>query len=210
MAHRVHKYSAIARPLEPEYRSNLAVMILLSVIALAIGGLAALNGADALGALAAGGEAALVGFLTWALGREADPDRLSGAFIALALAILALAAGMASGLSPAVWTLAFALMAARTVNRTVGPEAKLTDLVLVLVLAGMAIWRDGYAAIGLVAAIAFALDAAFDPYYWYNQSEYGDPRHTQLVAGWHASSVPDQQTAYCSYSNQGNQQMSVG
>lgn len=155
----IYKLSSIARPLEPQYPTNLAVLILLPFIALGIAALAFfLRDASPAAALSAGLGAMLAAFLAWALGREVDPDRNEAAFVAMALAVAAIALGWA----PALWTLALALMATRIVVRTVGPAARLTDLALVTVLAGLSIFADGYWAMGVVAGFAMALDLFYD------------------------------------------------
>ncbi|MHA6289461.1 hypothetical protein [Maricaulis sp. CAU 1757] len=166
MSHSVYKYTTLARPLEADYASNRAVLILLPVIALALAGLDwQLRDAEPVNALVSGLTGALAAFLVWALGREVDPDRNASAFFALGVVTLLLALGI----EPAVWTLAFTLMATRLVNRTVGPPAKPVDFALVLALAALAIWRDGYVLLGVVAAVAIAIEIRLGnraPAYW--------------------------------------------
>tara|TARA_R110002094_G_scaffold9635_1_gene19131 strand:- start:3259 stop:4119 length:861 start_codon:yes stop_codon:yes gene_type:complete len=159
MSKPIYRLSSIARPLEPQYPTNRAVLILLPLIALATGAAAfVLRDAGLAGAASAGLAGLLAAFLAWALGREVDPDRNEAAFIAMALTVAALILGY----TPALWVLALALMATRIVVRTVGQAAKLTDLAIVTVLAGMAVFLDGYWAMGLVAAFAMALDLLYD------------------------------------------------
>ncbi len=159
MSKAVYRLSSIARPLEAKYPTNRAVLIALPLVGLGLGLYAYLSaGGGAVNAVITGLEAMVVTFLVWALGREADPDRNLTAFVAAALVIYALV----MGLPVAVWTLAFVLMAARTVNRTVGQPAKPGDLVMVLILAGFSVFADGYALMGLVAAIAIAIDVNLD------------------------------------------------
>ena len=155
----IYRLSSIARPLEPQYPSNLAVLILLPLIALGTGAAAYfLRDAGLAGAASAGRGGLLVAFLAWALGREVDPDRNEAAFIAMALSVAAIALGW----TPALWVLALALMATRIVVRTVGQAAKLTDLALVTGLAGMAVFADGYWAMGILAGFAMAVDLLYD------------------------------------------------
>ncbi|WP_300531865.1 hypothetical protein [Maricaulis sp.] len=159
MSRPIYKISSIARPLEPNYPTNLAVLILLPVAA-GIVGFSAWEFRDAslMQAAAAGGEGALVAFLAWALGREIDPDRNETAFVGMALAVAAIAIGW----SPAVWTLALALMSTRIVNRSVGQPAKASDLVLVLGLAAAAVFRDGIWLMGAIFALAVIFDVMLD------------------------------------------------
>jgi hypothetical protein len=159
VSHRIHSISSIARPLEPQYPTNLAVLILLPLVALGVGGVAFFYHHLPFGDAAMAGLAGMVtAFLAWALGREVDPDRNEAAFVAMAVAVFAVALGW----SPALWVLALALMATRVVVRTVGPAARLTDLAFVTLLAGLAVFADGYWAMGFVAAFAMAIDTRFD------------------------------------------------
>ena len=155
----IYKLSSIARPLEPQYPTNRAVLILLPLIALGMSAVAFfIRDAGLAGAASAGLGGMLTAFLAWALGREVDPDRNAAAFIAMALAVAAVALGHA----PALWLLALALMATRIVVRTVGPAARLTDLAIVTGLAGLAVFLDGYWAMGLIAGFAMAVDLLYD------------------------------------------------
>ncbi|OLF73199.1 hypothetical protein AWH62_09690 [Maricaulis sp. W15] len=159
MSKAVYRLSSIARPLEAKYPTNLAVLVALPLIGTGLGLYAYLSaGGGAVNALITGLEGMVIIFLGWALGREADPDRNLTAFMAAALILY----GLVMGLPTSVWTLAFVLMAARTVNRTVGQPAKPGDLGIVLVLAGLSVFSDGYALMGLVAAIAIAIDVNLD------------------------------------------------
>lgn len=160
MSKAVYRYSSIARPLEPAYATNRAMLILLPAIGLGLAAIAWLMHEAGPGGIAAAGLGGLLAtFLVWALGREVDPDRNSAAFIALGLTVLALVAGV----TPAIWTLAFALMAARIVTRTVGLPARPTDVILVVALAALAVFRDGQIMAGAIGALAIALDVRFDP-----------------------------------------------
>ncbi|WP_339748216.1 hypothetical protein [uncultured Maricaulis sp.] len=155
----IYRLSSIMRPLEPQYPTNRAVLILLPLIGLGLGGAAVfLHDAGLADAASTGLSGLLAAFLVWALGREVDPDRNEAAFIAMALTVIAIALGWA----PALWVLTLALMATRVVVRTVGQAAKLTDLAIVTVLAGLAVFVDGYWAMGVVAGFAMAVDLLHD------------------------------------------------
>ncbi|WP_339334902.1 hypothetical protein [uncultured Maricaulis sp.] len=159
MSKAVYRLSSIARPLEAKYPTNLAVLIALPLIGIGLGIHAWLSaGGGTVNAILTGLDGMVIAFLVWALGREADPDRNLTAFASGALILYALV----MGLPVAVWTLAFALMAARTVNRTVGQPAKPLDLVMVLILAGLSVFSEGYALVGVVAAVAIAIDVQLD------------------------------------------------
>lgn len=154
----IYRRSSIARPLEPQYKSNLAVLILLPIIGVIGYVWTSSQGASGLSPLWSALEFALVGFVSWAAARELDPDRNPGAFIAMALAV-----GTLFFIPDvAVWSLVLALMATRIVNRCVGQPAKFTDILLVSGLAALAVFRDGFSEMGFVAAVAFSIDAMLD------------------------------------------------
>ena len=159
MSHAVYRVSSIARPLEPKYTSNLAVLILLPLIAAGIAAVEIyLRGTEMTPAIWTGVSAMVTAFICWAMGREVDPDRVSAAFVAMALSVVVIGLGW----SPSIWALAMTLMSARVVNRTVGPAARLTDLTIVTALAWMAVLRDGHWALGAVAALAMLIDLRLD------------------------------------------------
>jgi hypothetical protein len=139
MSHPIHKFSALARPVEPKYPTNLAVIILLPVIAIGLFAWLAFHGTP----MAAAGQTALLGmfaaFLTWALGREMDPDHNATAFIAMGLA--AILTGLGYGFD--LLTLGALLFAVRLVNRTVGPQAKIGDIITLVLLNLGAVLIDG-------------------------------------------------------------------
>tara|TARA_R110002072_G_scaffold86455_4_gene195057 strand:+ start:286 stop:1128 length:843 start_codon:yes stop_codon:yes gene_type:complete len=159
MSHPIYRYSSIARPLEPQYPTNLAVLILLPLIAI---GLAVFSvvyySAPTMEAVVTGLSGAMAAFLAWALARELDPDRNQAAFVAMGLAVLAIGFGFA----PDLWVTASILMSIRVVVRTVGPPARLTDLALVIALAAAAAFLSGAWWVALVAAAAIAIDGWLD------------------------------------------------
>lgn len=159
MSKPIYRVSSISRPLEAKYPSNRAVLILLPIILLATAALRMNEADSSLMSAAFGGLEAMLGaFLIWAIGRELDPDRNPGAFIAMT-AIIPL---VYLGYDLSLWTLAFVLMAMRVVNRTVGNPVRLGDMAVVLALAALSVFRDGYSEMGYVAGLALALDAFLD------------------------------------------------
>ncbi|MEJ2540353.1 MAG: hypothetical protein P8188_10340 [Gemmatimonadota bacterium] len=150
----VRRLTSLARPLDPGWPTNRAVLFLMP-----LGGLAFALLDDSHGWVPRAG-AALVGAGTvlggWALGRELDPDRQGAAFVAMALAVTAALVEPTARL-----VVLFALLVlVRTVNRTVGPPATLPDLVAGLALAGVSAVALGAPEIMLGAALAFGADAA--------------------------------------------------
>jgi len=159
MAHPIYRFSSIARPLEAKYRTNLAVLILLPVIAAGLTVFESVYRATPLPeALTGGLIGALAAFLAWALTRELDPDRNPGAFVAMALCV----AASALGFGPGLFAAAVILMSVRVVVRTVGLPARTTDLALVLALAAAAAGFTGDWWLCLVPAAAFVIDYLFD------------------------------------------------
>jgi hypothetical protein len=155
----VYRFSSIARPVDPAFPTNRALLILLPLLAVA-NALLAMAGIISATWPAAAISAALTGFIAWALARELAPDDDVAAFVALVLAWAAsIYSGHSSVLLPAV-----ALLLVRIVNRTTGLPARPLDTLAIL---GLCIWvsiDQEQSLILLVAAIAFSLDAALiDP-----------------------------------------------
>ncbi|MBT8405618.1 MAG: hypothetical protein KJP18_17305, partial [Gemmatimonadetes bacterium] len=108
-------------------------------------------------------------FLAWALARELAPEREGLAFVAMALAGIALPLTPTQTLLPA----GVLLLSARLIARTVGPPLRTVDAAVV---AGIALWAaatpTGWTAT-LAAAVAFALDR--------RGAEPGPRRHAYLA-----------------------------
>ncbi len=155
---RLYRVTSIGRPLDPSYRTNLAVLVLMPVAALVAAVAAAIRG-DGLGAIAA---QALVGptaaFGAWALARELAPDDNPAAFVSMALAF----AASLTVASPSLLLLFATLGMVRIVNRTVGPPARLTDSLVVLGLILATAWITRSPVLPVVGAVAFALDASLE------------------------------------------------
>lgn len=159
MTHPVYRYSSLARPLDPNFGTNQAVIILAPLGGLAVAVYIHLTNvmgiADtALIAL----EATFIGFLAWALGRELDPDINQSAFVAMALALVA----MAFGYNVSILNIAAVLFAVRIVNRTVGDPLKRIDLVMMGLFAiGLSVLGAPWWTCFLIAA-ALTIDTVFD------------------------------------------------
>lgn len=154
----MRRITALGRPLEPDWPSNRAVMVLMPVGALIAWGRAALGGGFA-SPLVVAALGAMTVLLTWALGRELAPDRHGAAFVAMAL-------GFAVFLwEPRVSLLlaATALVLSRVVNRTTGLPATPFDTLAALGLVAWALTEGAGPGPGLAAALAFGLDAALPP-----------------------------------------------
>ena len=145
-------------PIDPRYPTNLAIGALSLVVTIAgtlwrlLSGLALLE--SALWGIGAG----LVVFLTWALGREIDPDHDLSAFVGAGLVLIALLFLDIPALLVVLWL----LTVLRIVNRTVGLPAKPLDSLAVFGLGAWLTWQ-GYWMVGLITAAAFLLDGLLSP-----------------------------------------------
>ena len=160
----MYKFTALGRPIDPAYPTNRLILIV-TVIAAILAGVIGLMIRDTVGdALLTGVVGGGVTLLGWIIGRELDPDHDYSAFVGAGLA----------------WTAAFFFSAPnflilltinallRIVNRTVGLPAKLGDTIMVTVLVLASIFLAHWT-IGLVAIVAFALDAVLKdrhPLHW--------------------------------------------
>jgi hypothetical protein len=153
--HPLHRISSIARPVDPRFPSNKAILIVISIV-LVGGSVWGWVRHEAIGQAAiTGTTGVLVAFVSWALGRELDPDVNATAFVVLVAALGAWIVFDDAELVPLVVALAIT----RIVNRTVGPAAKLTDEIAVAALVGVVVLVAGRWSLGIAAAVAFVLDA---------------------------------------------------
>jgi len=155
---KMNDITALGRPFDPRYPTNLAVAILALTVAIAgtighlISGVALLE--SALWGIGAG----FVLFLTWALGRELDPDHDLSAFVGAGLVLIALLLLDMPALLVVFWL----LLVLRLVNRTSGLQAKPLDSLAVLGLGAWLTWQ-GYWMIGLMTAAALLFDGLLSP-----------------------------------------------
>lgn len=153
--HPIYRYSAIARPLDPVWPTNKAVLILLPVALLA-GVCWSLFMAQAWQtALLNGLVFAFAVFGSWALARELLPDDHAAAFVSMAMAFLA----CLSFYSPGLLTLFTTLGLVRVLNRSAGLTARTTDSMVLTLLVIWVIYAIQSPWFGAVAALAFVLDA---------------------------------------------------
>ncbi|MDZ7780734.1 MAG: hypothetical protein U5R14_12495 [Gemmatimonadota bacterium] len=155
----IYRFTALGRRLDPDEPTNLAVLWSMPVGALIVAVLAPmLPGLTGTPRLLAAGEGAAVVLGTWALGRELAPDDPRAAFFALALGFAVLLAVPDGSI-----VLLFAtLLLVRIVNRSVGLAPRTIDGILAMVLVGWAIFVTKSYGVGLVAAVAFGLDARLE------------------------------------------------
>jgi len=134
------KFSGLARPVEPRYRTNRAVSII-SGTALLLGTVyLLLSGEGWWSSLTTAGHLAVAIFLTWALARELDPDYSLSAFIGLPLMLIPFWFDQLPHLIPMVAV----LMILRTVSRITGQSAQWLDSMLLVGLSIYLAWEREY------------------------------------------------------------------
>ena len=151
-------FTSLGRLIDPRYPTNLAIAVLALIVAIAGMILRLLSGAALLESALWGIGAGFALFLTWALGRELDPDHDPSAFVGAGLVLIALLLFDAPSLLIVLWL----LLVLRIVNRTVGLPAKPLDSLAVLGLGSWLTWQ-GYWMVGLMTAAAFLLDGLLSP-----------------------------------------------
>jgi hypothetical protein len=153
----MYRYTSIARPVDPAYLTNRALLIILPVVALLSAGLS-VSGDVGNGPLSAALSGALTAFAAWALTRELAPDYDGAAFVALGFAW---AANVAFG-ARLVMLLFVAMVLARVVNRSTGLPLRLFDTLSVLGFCAWVAISTQQPLILLVASLAFFLDARLE------------------------------------------------
>ncbi len=153
------QFSALARPLDMSYRSNLVIasvnlLVLLAAFVYQWGYLDTEFWESVWWSI----QAALSVFLAWALGREIDPDINTTAFLA---APISLAFFYIFGSFNWVLLLAF-LMMLRVTSHICGQSVKPTDAILCLGLVGYLCWQ-GHTLIGFAFTAAFLADSRLAP-----------------------------------------------
>jgi uncharacterized membrane protein YjjP (DUF1212 family) len=155
---RLRDITALGRPIDPRFPTNRAIAVLALVVAIAGTFFRLLSGAALLESALWGMGAGLVVFLTWALGRELDPDHGLSAFVGAGLVLIPLLLLDTPSLLLTFWL----LLLLRVVNRTAGLPARPLDSLAVLGLGAWLTWQ-GYWMAGLVTAAAFLLDGLLSP-----------------------------------------------
>jgi hypothetical protein len=145
-------------PIDPSYPTTLAIAALALVVAIAGAIWQLVSGAALLESVLWGIGAGFLPFLTWALGRELDPDHDLSAFVGTGLVLVAFLLPDTPSLLMILWL----LVVLRTVNRSVGLPAKPLDSLGGLGLGAWLTWQ-GYWIAGLMTAVAFLLDGLLTP-----------------------------------------------
>lgn len=168
---KITQLSALARPLDINYRSNRNMLLIFLLVLILGTAYQWLLGLQFLDSLWWGVQAAFVIFLTWALGREVDPDINSTAMLSLAVALAAFYFfGTFNWLLLIAW-----LMLMRIGSHICGQSVKLMDAVLVIGLATYLVWRGDYI-IGFALTVVFFADyrlrPAHDRSLWYSVASF--------------------------------------
>jgi len=134
------KFSGLARPVEPRYRTNRAVSIISGAVLILGTFYLLLSGEGWWSSLITAGHLAIAIFLTWALARELDPDYPLSAFIGLPLILIPFWLDQLPQLIPLVAL----LMILRTVSRITGQPARWPDSLLLTGLGIYLTWTQEY------------------------------------------------------------------
>jgi len=153
----IYRFTSIARPIDPAFLTNRALLIVLPAVMLLSAGLASITDIG-IAPLSAAFSGALAAFAAWALTRELAPDYNDAAFVALVLAWIANVAFEAR----MVLGLFVALLLARLLNRSTGLPMRPLDTLGVFGFCTWAAFSTQQPLILLIASLAFALDATLE------------------------------------------------
>ncbi len=153
----LYRLTSIARPIDPAYLTNRALLVVLPVLALLSAALTSVHDTGS-GPLSAAFSGGLVALVAWALTRELAPDYNDAAFIALAIAwIINVAFGVRL-----VLLLFVAILLLRIVNRSTGLPSRPLDTLGAFGLCTWAAISTQQPLILLIASAVFALDAKLE------------------------------------------------
>lgn len=151
---KISDYSSLARVVDPRYPTNLAILILSALTGGVLFLYCFFQTNDLQSSIIAAVTVGLTVFLTWALGREIDPENELSAFVGLALVI------------PGYWLLdtpnflaiLSMLLLLRLLDRTTGYVPRFLDSIAILGL-GALLTIQGDWMFGLLTAAVFYLDS---------------------------------------------------
>jgi hypothetical protein len=152
-----YRFTALARPIEPKYTTNIIISVVAVIVTIVAAIIRYSLGSTWLQSIVGGVVSGLAVFLAWALCRELDPDHELSAFVAVGFAILGLIWGQPQ-LLPLFWLIVFM----RIINRTTGLPATVLDSLVLMAISGWLVWGQGNWVYGIMAAIAFILDALLE------------------------------------------------
>ena len=156
--HPIHRWTGLGRPIDPEWRTNRAIVAIAVLTARVATAVEAFGGTPVVDATLAGARAGIVAFLGWAVLREILPDREGVAFGGAAIAA---ASHFLRGPQEIVPLVAM-LVAARVVARTTGRALSLPDSAA-LVAGAILVPPPFRTVVALGIGTALILDGALAP-----------------------------------------------
>jgi len=151
---KISNYSSLVRVVDPRYPTNLAILTLSTLTGGVLFLVSFYQGDDLVDSIIVAVVIGLTVFLTWALGREIDPEHELSAFVGLALVI----AGYWLFEAPNLMTVFAMLLLLRLLNRTTGSAPKLLDSLSILGLGAYLSFKGDWI-LGLLTAAVFYLDS---------------------------------------------------
>jgi hypothetical protein len=151
------RQSALGRPLDPSYFTNRLILIISPIFGVLAGAYSLFTTGDLWQAVQAGFWMAASSFGAWAISREIDHDNDWSAFLAVAFSVIASFYYEFPVL--AAFALGLCLLSSRMVSRIVGMPATLSESLVILVVAALALFFDIWL-VALVALAAFMMDAS--------------------------------------------------
>jgi len=151
----LYKMTHIGRILDPRYPTNLAIMIWMGVVGVAIFALRLLNGVELIDAGISGVIALLSVFFVWAFSRELDPQEQLSAFVS---ALLMTVAVVVLDVRFNLIVLFYMMSMLRIVNRSTGLPALMSDSIVMLIFTAVVAYFGSWV-YAMIGATAFLLDA---------------------------------------------------
>jgi hypothetical protein len=151
---KISDITSLGRVIDPRYPTNLAILLISILAGGVVFGLSISTGEDFLASIIAAFPLGISVFLTWAIGREIDPEHDLAAFVGLLLVI------------PGYWLLGTpdlvmvltVLLLLRMLTRTTGLQPKLLDSFTILAFGTLLVLRGNWF-FGFVCAVALFLDS---------------------------------------------------
>ena len=150
-----NQVSHLGRDIDPNYRTNLIIMILTPLSAVVAFILALIGDLTLMQAASAAFFTAGMTFGSWAFAREIDPDHDWSAFVAVAFAWVAAYIYRAPVLG--VFSLAMMLYVLRMTNRVIGLAPTIADSALILLTIIITAFFDNWV-VAWIGVVAFLLD----------------------------------------------------
>ncbi|MBK5107105.1 MAG: hypothetical protein JJE12_03200 [Anaerolineales bacterium] len=151
---KVSDYTSFARVIDPRYPTNLAILVIATICGGCLFIFNFIAGYDIFGAVAAAFSFAVSVFITWAIGREIDPEHELAAFAGLVLVIPGF---LFLGTPDLVMALTMLLLL-RMLNRSTGLHPKPLDSLSIIALGSLLIMR-GVWIFGFLCAAGLLIDS---------------------------------------------------